>query len=71
MEYNIVIRTSHEAHSFSATEHSLLILCKIEVFTAATMNNAVFWNVKPCGSCQNRCFGGPIPSIIRVTKSVS
>jgi hypothetical protein len=28
------------------------------VCTAVTMKNAVFWNVMPCGSCKNRCFGG-------------
>jgi hypothetical protein len=22
------------------------------------MKNAVFWDVAPCGSCNNRCFGG-------------
>jgi hypothetical protein len=21
-------------------------------------NNGVFWDVTPCGSCKNRCFGG-------------
>jgi hypothetical protein len=20
--------------------------------------NAVFWDIMPCGSCKNRCFGG-------------
>jgi hypothetical protein len=29
-----------------------------EVFTAMTMKNAVFWDVAPCRSCVNRCFGG-------------
>jgi hypothetical protein len=35
-------------------------LCNVrfEVFTAVTMKNAVFWDVTPCGSCKNRCFGG-------------
>jgi hypothetical protein len=28
------------------------------VFTVVTMKNSVFWDVKPCGSCKNRCFGG-------------
>jgi hypothetical protein len=39
-----------------------------EVFTAVTMNNAVFWDITPCGSCKNRCFGGIYASIIRVTR---
>jgi uncharacterized protein with PIN domain len=29
-----------------------------EVFMAVTKKNAVFWDVTPCGSCKNRCFGG-------------
>jgi alpha-glucosidase (family GH31 glycosyl hydrolase) len=29
-----------------------------EVFTAVTMNNGVFWDITPCGSCKNRRFGG-------------
>jgi hypothetical protein len=28
--------------------------CKIEVFTAVTMKNGVFWDVTSCGSCKNR-----------------
>jgi hypothetical protein len=31
---------------------------RFEVFTAVTMNNGVFWDVTPCGSCKNRLFGG-------------
>jgi hypothetical protein len=33
-------------------------MVKIEVFTAVTMKNGVFWDVMPCGSCKNRRFGG-------------
>jgi hypothetical protein len=29
---------------------------RFEVFTAATMNNTVFWDVTSCGSCKNRRF---------------
>jgi hypothetical protein len=29
---------------------------RVEVFTAMTVNNAVFWDVMLCGSCKNRCF---------------
>jgi hypothetical protein len=32
--------------------------CKIEVFTAVTMKNAIFWDVMLCVSCKNRRFGG-------------
>jgi hypothetical protein len=31
---------------------------RLEVFTAVTMTNGVFWDVTPCGSCKNRRFGG-------------
>jgi hypothetical protein len=31
---------------------------RVEVFTAVTIKNAVFWNITPCGSCKNRRFGG-------------
>jgi hypothetical protein len=30
----------------------------LEVFTAGTMKNAVFWDVTPCGSYKNRYFEG-------------
>jgi hypothetical protein len=32
-----------------------------EVFTAATIKNAIFWDVAPCRSCVNRRFGGTYP----------
>jgi hypothetical protein len=56
--YKSPVRTSQEAHYVSATEPSRLMLCKIEVFTVMTVNNVVFWDVTPCGSCKNRHFGG-------------
>jgi hypothetical protein len=34
------------------------VLWKIWDFTAVTMKNAVSWDVAPCRSCVNRCFGG-------------
>jgi hypothetical protein len=33
-------------------------LVRFEGFTAVTMKNGVFWDVTPCGSYKNRCFGG-------------
>jgi hypothetical protein len=30
----------------------------LEVFTAVTMKNGVFWDVMPCGSCKHRHIGG-------------
>jgi hypothetical protein len=31
---------------------------RFEVSAAVTINNGVFWDVIPCGSCKNRHFGG-------------
>jgi hypothetical protein len=56
--YKNPVRTSQETHYFSATGPSRLMLCKIWVFTAVAMMNAVFWDVSPCGSCKNRHLGG-------------
>jgi hypothetical protein len=35
-----------------------ILRVRFEVFTAVTMDNAVFWDIKPCDSCQNRRFEG-------------
>jgi hypothetical protein len=44
--YKNPVRTSQETHYFSDTETSRLMLCKIWGFTAVTMKNAVFWDIK-------------------------
>jgi hypothetical protein len=36
---------------------TFLSLVRSQVFTAVTMKNDVFWDVRPCGSCKNRSFG--------------
>jgi hypothetical protein len=49
------------AHSVSAIFKCILVavFCeRLEVFTAVTMKNGVFWDVTPCGSCKSRRFGG-------------
>jgi hypothetical protein len=33
-------------------------IVRFEIFTALTMKNAIFWDIKPCGSCKKRRFGG-------------
>jgi hypothetical protein len=33
-------------------------VARLEVFTAVTMKNGVFWDVTPCGSYKYRLFGG-------------
>jgi hypothetical protein len=48
--------------------YTILIDVKLEVFTAVTMKNDVFWDVTLCGSCKNRRFGEPSASFIRVTR---
>jgi hypothetical protein len=37
---------------------NLFITVRFEVFTAANMKNAVVWDVRSCGSCNNGRFGG-------------
>jgi hypothetical protein len=32
---------------------------RFEDFTAVTMKNAVFWDVRPCGSCKDRNVAPP------------
>jgi hypothetical protein len=36
---------------------------RVEVFTAVTMKNVVFWDVTPCFSRKNRRFGGTLLSL--------
>jgi hypothetical protein len=45
--YKNPVRTSQETHDVSATEHSLLMLCKNWGFHAMTMKNVVFWDIEP------------------------
>jgi hypothetical protein len=47
---------NHYAFRNSFYKHSAYI--RFNVFTAVTMNNGVFWDVTPFGSCKNRRFGG-------------
>jgi hypothetical protein len=44
--------------SFAVNIRYLTDCVRFEVFTALTMKNGVFWDVTPCGSCENRRFGG-------------
>jgi hypothetical protein len=41
---------------------------RFEVFMAVIMKNGVFWDVRRCGSCKNRRFGGTRASINKVTR---
>jgi hypothetical protein len=50
----------HQTHRYNSLESDGQCSYKFvgfEVFTAATANNAVFWDMAPCGSCKNRRFG--------------
>jgi hypothetical protein len=40
---------------------------RFEVFAAVAMKNGVFWNVTPCGSCNNLHFGGDAVKISNLT----
>jgi hypothetical protein len=42
---------------------------RFEVFTAVTMENGVFWDVTPCGSCKSRRFEELSASFIRMTRN--
>jgi hypothetical protein len=46
--------------SYMSTQrsHEVQQNVKLEVFTAVTVKNDVFWDVMPCASCKNRRFGG-------------
>jgi hypothetical protein len=48
-------------------EKQTALALRVEVFTAVTMKNAVFWDITPCGSCKNSRFGGTYRLVIRVT----
>jgi hypothetical protein len=42
----------------SQNSRPYIVSVRFEVFMAATMKNIVFWDMMPCGSHKNRCFGG-------------
>jgi hypothetical protein len=50
----------HESHHRMVQSYIAIFnnTVRFEVFTAVTVNNGVFWVVKPCGSSKNRRFGG-------------
>jgi hypothetical protein len=53
-----------------AAQTNFLTDVRLEVFTAVTMKNGVFWDVTPCGSCKNRVSEELSASFIRVTRIV-
>jgi hypothetical protein len=54
---NTIPRSSSPSLYPQLSEH-IRNCVSIEVFTAATMKNAVFWDVTSCSSCKNRRCGG-------------
>jgi hypothetical protein len=40
---------------FLTNSNQITVYIKSEVFMAAIMKNAVFWDVAQCGSCKNQC----------------
>jgi hypothetical protein len=47
------VPTSKETHYISVNA-----MLRFDVFTVVTMKNSVVWDLKLCGSCKNRRFGG-------------
>jgi hypothetical protein len=45
-----------ELHALSYYFENFSAHVRFEAFTAVTMKNGVFWDVKPCGSCKNLVF---------------
>jgi hypothetical protein len=62
--HNFVIEVTTWRLRISWGKREYYFACKVwpsvgfKVFTAVTMNNAVFWDVAPCRSYVNRRFGG-------------
>jgi hypothetical protein len=56
-------RNSNASTRFHEKRFQVIIMCcdyvhvRFGAFTLVTMKNAVFWDVTPCDSCKNRCFG--------------
>jgi hypothetical protein len=56
---NKTTKKMHEATDFSVVRFEVFTavtmknVVRFEVFTAVTMKNGVFWDVAPCGSCNN------------------
>jgi hypothetical protein len=49
----------HRTHITSRLQSSVSqCYVRFEVFMAVTMKNVVFWDVMPCGSCDNACLEG-------------
>jgi hypothetical protein len=55
--YSCVMCSGSEILSWS-NQSATYEYVRFEIFTAVTMKNAVYWDVTPCGSCRDRCFGG-------------
>jgi hypothetical protein len=55
--YKNPVRTSKETLISPLQSSARYWYVRFEVFAVLTMKNAAFWNVTPCGSCKNRCFG--------------
>jgi hypothetical protein len=53
---------------FFARETNFITEVRLEVFTAVTMKNGVFWDVTPCGFSKNRRLEELNASFIRVTR---
>jgi hypothetical protein len=52
------ISTTKEYTEWQEKCRNFMLDVRFEIFTAVTMKNCVFWDVRPCGSCKNGRFGG-------------
>jgi hypothetical protein len=59
-EGDVVVVGEGESDKLASEQHSpfdFILGTKAERKLFA-VKNGVFWDVTPCGSCKNRCFGG-------------
>jgi hypothetical protein len=56
-KYKAKIKELITLHKFLLSPITVIIIVSVEVFPAVAMKNAVFWDVTPRGSCENRLSG--------------
>jgi hypothetical protein len=59
LKYFVSAKMMMDVITMTATMIIIIFFVRLEVFTAVTMKNGIFWEFTPCGSCKNRRFAGP------------
>jgi hypothetical protein len=54
----LYVKVKHEVSMLNLFNHEGIWESRDTSAPFWTMKNGVFWDVTPCGSCKNRCFGG-------------